>query len=129
MKNTLLNLLIKSVGKQAFKKLFKGSDQPMEQQHKFLMGLMKRNSNTAYGLKHNFKDIHCIADFQSNVPVVEYSQLKEHVNEHVEGQGNALISGQPVHFATTSGSTGEPKFIPISERTFKFEKLFAKVCI
>ena len=126
MKNTLLNLLIKSVGKQAFKKLFKGTQNPMEQQHKFLMGLMKRNANTDYGKKYNFKDIHNINDFQLNVPTVEYSQLKEYIHTHTELEGNGLIVGQPVHFATTSGSSGEPKFIPISDRAFKFEKLFTK---
>jgi len=126
MKNSLINFIIKSVGKQAFKKLFKGAENPMEQQHKFLMGLMKRNANTDYGQKYHFKDIHSISDYQSNVPVVEYSQLKDYNHTHTHLEGNGLIVGQPVHFSTTSGSTGQPKLIPISERGFKFEKLFTK---
>ena len=124
MKNTLLQFLMKTTGKQAFTQLFKGAEDPIRQQKKLLLSIIKRNANSQYGQQHHFSQIHSIEEFQEKVPVVQYDQLRELIKEHTQQDGNGLISGQAHHFINTSGSTGDRKLIAVSDRGNKFIKLF-----
>ncbi len=87
-----------------------------ERQLLLLKEIINENKDTEFGIKHNFKDIKSISDYQRQVSVNTYDSLEDYVTRHTNGESNLLVKDEPVTYATTSGTTGTPKFIPITER-------------
>jgi len=77
---------------------------------------IERNADSEFGRKHGFSRIRSYADFASRIPVRRYDELTPWVDRVVAGDERALLgSGQRVlMFAMTSGSTDQPKYVPIT---------------
>ena len=86
---------------------------PMTHQLRVLNNIIRRNENCGYGKDHNFRDIHDYAGFTRNCPVVTYDDLVPYVStrnvEHCQ-----LTTEKPVFFQLTSGTSGQPKFLPLT---------------
>src|SRR5258708_1816754 len=94
---------------------YKSVRYPNAAQSKKLLEIVRANQNTAFGTTHHFSQINSIADFQSYVPACEYEDLAPYVKAVRNGKKCQLTTEEPVMFATTSGTTSEPKFIPITK--------------
>jgi hypothetical protein len=93
------------------------------EQKRLLLGIIKKNKKTVYGLKYGFQEFKSVSDFQNNVPIVSYEDLKVFVDRIKKGENNVLTKDKVVFFATTSGSTKEPKLIPVTkQRRISFKK-------
>ena len=55
------------------------------------------------------------------VPIRDYENLKDYVNEVVEGKEDILWPGKPLYFAKTSGTTSGAKYIPITKESIKHQ--------
>jgi hypothetical protein len=88
---------------------------PAQAQEEKLLQIIRANQNTAFGRKHNFDKIHSIADYRKYVPIARYEQLSPYIEELMNGGSNQLSADEPFMFATTSGTTAKPKYIPITE--------------
>ena len=88
---------------------------PINTQRAALLGFIKRNRNTLYGKKHSFDKIDSIQEYQKRVPLNNYETLKPYIQQLVDGKKNILTKDDPVLFGTTSGTTGAPKFIPVTK--------------
>jgi hypothetical protein len=88
-----------------------------ERQLLLLKQIIDENKDTEFGIKHNFKDIKSIEDYQREVSINTYDSLEGYVTRHTNGESNLLVKDALVTYATTSGTTGSPKFIPITERS------------
>lgn len=84
-----------------------------------LLEIVSANANTVYGKEHNFATIKTAADFQNAVPINEYDTLQPYITRASEGEQNVLTSEMPFMFATTSGTTGARKLIPITRSYVK----------
>jgi hypothetical protein len=73
-----------------------------------------RNRDTEYGRKHGFAGVKGFGEWRKQVPVVNYEDLRPLVERVTRGERNILTAEDPVMFAQTSGTTGEPKYIPIT---------------
>ncbi len=91
-------------------------ENPLKVQYKMLFKILKENKNTIYGKKYQFLKIKTIKDFQSKVPVVDYDDIFNYISKMKSGEKNVLTSREVIYFATSSGTTNEPKFIPITIR-------------
>src|SRR5271170_4686414 len=89
---------------------------PLRSQSEKLLKIVRANENSAFGKAHNFKAIKSIEDFQRAVPPNRYEDLAPYIGALLEGGRNQLTSQDPFMFATTSGTTAKPKFIPITEQ-------------
>ncbi len=89
---------------------------PLRYQSNKLLKIIRANENTVFGRVHNFKGIKSIQDFQTAVPPHRYEDLAPYIGALLEGQRNQLTTQNPFMFATTSGTTAKPKFIPITEQ-------------
>lgn len=89
---------------------------PGKTQKNYLLSLIRKNQNTLYGEKFGFSSIADEHDFRSRLPIVEYPDIEPYINKIKEGQGNILMSDPTVMFNVTSGTTAEPKYIPITLR-------------
>jgi hypothetical protein len=88
---------------------------PDETQEKFLHDLIAANVNTVFGHDHHFDQIRTIDDFRRQVPIQGYADVKPYIERMKAGEKNVLTAEDPEIFALTSGSTGEPKFVPITK--------------
>ena len=86
---------------------------PMKYQHKVLKRIMWRNKDTQYGRLHKFDEINNQQDYSRNIPVQNYEDLRSYIEEQEATKQPCLTKEQPHYYAVTSGTTGEPKYIPV----------------
>jgi len=87
---------------------------PIKHQKKVLFEYISRNKNTAYGKCYNFSGIKTVDDYQLQVPIVDCSILRSYMEKMTNGEQNILTADKPTYFACTSGTTGKPKYIPVT---------------
>lgn len=96
---------------------------PMKEQEKLLLDLLADNKDTEYGKKYGFEEITSIRDFQEKVPVTEYNDYESYIERMaVHGERNLLTVASPVWYSKTSGTVGEPKKIPCTQRSRKINE-------
>ena len=91
----------------------------VEAQSKVFDKLIRQARNTAFGRDHQFELIKCFSDFQKQVPVRDYEDLRPYVERVVHGEEDVLWPGKPAYFAKTSGTTSGVKYIPISKESIR----------
>jgi hypothetical protein len=87
---------------------------PLGTQTKLLLDLIAQNQDTVYGREHKFDKIKTISDYQKNVPINKYLDLLPYVEREKNGEEAILTKEKPLLFALTSGTTGKPKYIPLT---------------
>ena len=87
---------------------------PEEAQARILRGLLRDNADTIFGREHRFAAIESAAEFAQRVPIRDYEALRPYVGRIMAGERQVLTAEAPFMFTTTSGTTGEPKFIPVT---------------
>ena len=93
------------------------ASRPREIQHKLLLKIISRNHGTQFGRDHDFKMIRTLADYRERVAIGDYERLRSYVEGMQNGAASALTAQPVLMFALTSGSTGQPKLIPVTEAT------------
>lgn len=103
-------------------KLKSVSRNPRRASEQTLRGILNYAKDTVYGREHHFADILAAKDdkelyalYQQYVPAQEYEALRPYVERHKNGEANVLFPGKPIMYATTSGTTKEPKWVPITD--------------
>jgi len=87
---------------------------PDAAQRDVLQRLIAANRETRFGREHDFAAIADAAQFRERVPVQEYEQLRPYVEEQRRTGAPSLTAEPPRFYAQTSGTTGRPKYIPIT---------------
>ncbi len=93
----------------------------VKDQEKIALDLVKVASKTLFGRVHHFDRIKTIADFQQQIPIVDYEGLKPYIDKVKHGDRNILWPDTPEYFAKTSGTTSGTKYIPISKEGIRFQ--------
>jgi len=89
-------------------------EDPAGAQRRLLAGILERNRDTEYGRGFGFGSLRGLEDYQGNVPVVDYEDIRDEIDRMTRGEKNVLTAEDPVLFAQTSGTTGSPKYIPVT---------------
>lgn len=89
-----------------------------DQQRAFLRKLLARHAETSFGREHDFARIDSTDAYRQAVPIRRYEELAPWMNRVWHGETAALLpDDQPVlMFSLSSGTTGEPKVIPVTPR-------------
>jgi hypothetical protein len=87
---------------------------PVQAQDRLLRQILEANADTEFGRHHGFGGITSFQQFQEQVPISTYEDLEPYINEEMNGQANQLTKEPPVLFTTTSGTTGNRKYIPMT---------------
>ena len=87
---------------------------PVRAQDRLLRQILEANADTEFGRRHGFGSIATFRDFQERVPISSYEDLEPYITEEMNGQSNQLTKEPPVLFTTTSGTTGNRKYIPMT---------------
>lgn len=110
----LRETIITWITRRAANRFEHATQDPVRVQRDKLLDLMSKNQDTEYGRRHGFSSIKAIEDYQKQVPVVTYEDIKEDMKRVAEGARNVFTNEDPVMFAQTSGTTGDPKYIPVT---------------
>jgi GH3 auxin-responsive promoter len=95
---------------------------PQESQNQLLLDIVRRNRATGFGRDFHFETIRGLEDYKNQVPIGDYERLRPYVERTQNGDADVLTADPVVMFTMTSGSTGEPKLIPITARTKKHHR-------
>ena len=115
-----MRLLIKAaafVTRRQWKRWHKLTSKPQETQDRLLLGIVGRNRATRFGRAHNFKSIGSLSDYRNQVAIADYERLRPYIELVKNGETDALTAEWVEMFTMTSGSTGEPKLIPVTATT------------
>lgn len=119
----VLDLSMKKVEQTFVNDLIEATKSPRKAQEDLLLKLVQENARTVFGKDHHFSDIKTYQDFIAKVPVRDYEGHRPYIEQILSGTDNALTAEVPHYFAKTSGTTGQPKYIPINLQTQKnFQK-------
>lgn len=111
---SLASLAIRILSSQSAKRFETATRDPVATQLDKLRYLMQKNAGTEYGQRYGFSSITSFADYRRQVPVITYENIKGDMQRVVSGEKNIFTSETPVMFAQTSGTTGDPKYIPVT---------------
>ena len=87
-------------------------------QQQVLGELLDAHAQTDFGRDHNLGGVKSVEDFRKAVPIRTYEDMRPYMDRVFEGQSTALLPpGEDVlMFSLTSGTTGRPKHIPVTQR-------------
>lgn len=103
-------------GKQVLDRMETDSQRGNAVSRELLMRLIRKNEDTAYGRKYNFREIHSYSDYAAKVPFSSYEDYEPYIERMLcFNEKNLLTTDEVVYYAHTSGTTGESKMIPCSK--------------
>ena len=102
---------------------------PMPIQERLLAHILKDNRDSAFGRAHGFADIHSVGEFRKRVPIQTYDDHQPYIEKAMNGEPCQLTRAQPIFYATTSGTTGASKFIPVTEESRAAKSQLTRVAL
>ena len=115
MKSKFIYKILANLAKIEYDNLHKLTLNTLSSQENLLLKLIKNNQATKFGKLHNFAGINNITDFQNHLPISEYNYFEPYITQMANGQKNILTYAEPFMFASTSGTTGKQKLIPVNK--------------
>jgi hypothetical protein len=123
----VMSAAMQQYGLQYWRPLDNAAQNPGDTQRRVLAGILSANRDTTFGKAHGFDSIRTPDDYARQVPVQHYELLRPYVERQRKLGQPALTAEAPMFYAQTSGSTGEPKYIPITPSTFEMNRREQKV--
>ena len=118
----LTTFLLRVAGGINYRKLVKASKNPQQASEATLRGILTYGKDTEFGKEHDFDYILAAKDdkelykrYAEKIAPSDYEDYRPYIERHKNGDSNVLVPGKPVMYATTSGTTNEPKWIPITD--------------
>jgi hypothetical protein len=93
----------------------KAAADPAAHQLQGLLAILQRNAGTVFGREHGFERIRTAADYRSAVPVRSWDGFEPYIARMFDGEKNVLTSEDVLFFARSSGTTGTPKHVPVTQ--------------
>jgi hypothetical protein len=87
---------------------------PAAAQLRTLKRILTDNAGTTFGQTHGFSGAETAEAFRERTPVHDYEALRPYVESQRTTGTRALTREAPIFYAQTSGSTGLPKYIPVT---------------
>ena len=122
----LIRLALTIIGKKILGEMKKASKDGKNAQAETLRRILTTAKDTVYGKEHHFEEIlaagtpeELFSRYQKNVQINDYEDLRPYIERHKNGESDVLFPGKPKMYATTSGTTKEPKWIPITEQYYQ----------
>lgn len=86
----------------------------VSEQKNLLKHILQKNKDTEYGRRYCFSDIKDPLEFQRKVPLTVFEDYEESITRQIQGEENVLTAEKPVFYCISAGSTGTPKYLPIT---------------
>lgn len=113
-RSLLLRAAMSTYGRRFWLPLDRAALDPAGAQRAVLARILSANRATTFGRTHRFDAVSTPADYARQVPVQQYEDLRPFVDrQRITGEP-ALTAEAPEFYAQTSGTTGVPKYVPIT---------------
>lgn len=98
-----------------------GAQRGSKVQHAALLAKTRRNATSDFGRQHGFGEIHSVADFRRQMPITDYEYYRPYIERVMKGDVSAMFAPETriLMFTMTSGTTGAPKHLPVTEEFFR----------
>lgn len=121
----LINFALGFAGGILYNKAIRETKRCKKNSSKTLRRILNYAKDTEWGKSHNFAEIlkaktdeELYELWHKYQPVTDYEDIRPLVERHKNGEENLLFPGKPKMYATTSGTTKEPKWIPITNEYY-----------
>ncbi|XP_055337157.1 GH3 domain-containing protein-like [Paramacrobiotus metropolitanus] len=95
-----------------YKILLKDTKNIQQTQTRTLLGFLRANSTSEFGMQHHSSSVKNTEDFRRQFPLTTDADYESSVQRMMDGARNVLTSKQPVVFAVTSGTSGRSNILP-----------------
>lgn len=119
----IINAMLCAAGGWETIRLKHASRDPKKSSERTLRDILSISRDTVYGREHHFAEILAATNaddlfrlYEQFVPANDFEALRPYVEHHKNGEENYLFPGKPVMYATTSGTTSEPKWVPMTRK-------------
>ncbi len=106
-------------GKKMYRKFVQASKETAATQQAVLSEIIHFASDSVLGKKYAFSSIAKPREYQNRMPLHDYEDLRPYIERHKRGEADVLFPGKPLMYNITSGTTAQPKYIPITSYGFK----------
>lgn len=87
---------------------------PARAQELLLRRILRQNYRSEFGKAYHFQHIRTASDYAAQVPIYEYEGLRPWIDRQMATEMPVLTTSSFHHCLLTSGTTGEPKRIPLT---------------
>lgn len=110
-------ILARSHAERVYKQFVRATARAIQVQERALLAKIKRNAASQFGHDHGFDRIHSVAQFRQRIPIMGYEEHRPYIERVMAGETGAMFGGrqQVRMFALTSGTTDQPKYIPVTD--------------
>lgn len=100
------------------RQFLRAHEQGQAYQDALLLQLVRRHADTRFGRDHGLVGVRNYEDFRKAVPLGNYDTLQPYLKAVYEGDAAAMFPPgcEVLMFALTSGTTGDPKRIPVTRQ-------------
>jgi GH3 auxin-responsive promoter len=105
-----------TTGRWALKRLLATARDPRAAQARALADILSANATTTFGRAHDFTRLRDADAFRAAVPIADYEALRPWIDRQIAGE-SAVTAEKPLMYARTSGTTAEPKRLPVTLRS------------
>lgn len=113
------------LGQESMDSLKNTSERSAQVQMQLLAELMHRNRETVYGKKYGFGTIKTVGEFQKKVPLCVYGDYEDYILRIIAGEEKVLTEEPVVYYCISSGTTGNAKYLPLTETDLKIQYTYA----
>ncbi len=118
----LIQLRTQLYGKKTWNRLQALSQEEDFGQAKLLKDIIETHRHTEFAQHLGLNSIQSVDEFRKQIPILDYEFLRTWIDrQDAHGKG-ILNQTMPLFYATTSGTTGKPKFIPVTPETLAYFK-------
>ena len=111
-----LSGLVDAVFVRTRRALEEATADPRAAQWARLRALLEENADTEIGRRHAFASIRDLDDYRRALPISTWDDIAPVVDRMIAGERGLLVAEDPFFYATTSGTTGRRKLLPVTSR-------------
>ncbi|HHH54031.1 MAG TPA: hypothetical protein ENK91_10260, partial [Bacteroidetes bacterium] len=116
----IFNKIIAKYLELRFKKIQRFQNYPFESQENIFNYLINKGRDTSWGNEFGYNKIKSYKDFNNQVPVSVYDELKSRIDQMMQGKRDVLWPGQVTMFSKSSGTNEDKsKFIPVAKENLE----------
>jgi len=98
-----------------YRAMMNAAKDPNLTQEEVLKRIVHTNRDTEFGRKHQFNGVETVEQYRTQVPVHDFELLRPYIEKQRDSGTEALTAEPVVHYNRTSGTTGTPKDVPITQ--------------
>ncbi len=107
-------IAMETTGRWSRDRLLAAANEPAATQARTLRRILRACRDTELGQLYRFGSIDSVETFRAAVPICDYESLRSFIDRQIATGSFSIAPERPLMYARTSGTTGAPKYIPVT---------------